>query len=69
MLVSAIAWYESMCLVEFFKLCDCAAANLALGGYMVKGYTSTKKPFPQGVFSVVSAINSVIYIRSLSSQI
>ena len=43
-----------------------AAVNLALGTYMVRGFWATRKPFPQGIFSVVSAVNSVVYLKALT---
>lgn len=35
---------------------------MALGGYMLRGYTKTKKVFPQGVFAGLSLTLALAYI-------
>lgn len=37
-------------------------ASVALGGYMLRGYTKTKKVFPQGVFAGLSLTLALAYI-------
>lgn len=43
-----------------------AVANLVLGTYMLKGYANTRKIFPQAVFAVLSALNSLLYVKRLT---
>ncbi len=47
----------------------CAAVNLVLGVYMAKGYLNTKKIFPQLVFSVICAANTLTYVNNLKTAV
>jgi len=40
----------------------CAVVNLVLGVYMGKGFLNTKKVFPQLVFSIICAVNTLTYL-------
>eukprot|EP00884_Botryococcus_braunii_P017145 jgi/Botrbrau1/4113/Bobra.152_3s0060.1 len=40
-------------------------STLALGGYMLRGYVKTRKPFPQGVFALLSTLLSIGYVSAL----
>ncbi|KAK9815284.1 hypothetical protein WJX72_001072 [[Myrmecia] bisecta] len=40
-------------------------STMALASYMGYGYYRTRKPFPQGVFTVLSAVLSIAYATSL----
>ena len=40
-------------------------ASCTLGTYMGKGYVKTRKPFPHGVFTLVSLILSGGYLTSI----